>query len=150
MTVLLGDTSTESTTDSNPAGTAQAYQFTATASGTAATIHVYIDSSSAATHADLGIYDNSQFNQPGTALARVSFLPSAGWNSVDISGQNLSIVSGTVYWLALMGDDDTLAYRDAGSGTPASSVESGLAKMPATWSETERWDVGNASVYVSS
>jgi hypothetical protein len=145
---LVGNSSIASVTDDNPAGTAQAYKFTAGASGTSQTISFYVDSSNTATAGVLGIYSNNAGN-PGTLKGKVSFTPQAGWNTVTLSG--VSITSGTVYWLAELGTSGTLAYRDetGSSGGSEISGSSSLTTLPATWPVGAVSSSNSASEYVS-
>ncbi|HYS42696.1 MAG TPA: hypothetical protein VEM32_01840, partial [Geobacteraceae bacterium] len=146
-TQLLGDSVVESNVDSNIQGQAQAVQYAASHTGTSAAISFYVDPSSTATAGVLGIYTDSAGN-PQSLLKQVSFTPRAGWNTVTFTG--VSITSGTKYWLAELGTQGVLAFRDRGSGaaTPGSS-QTNLTSLPATWSTGPSWASGLESFYVS-
>jgi hypothetical protein len=143
--LLLGQRSVEPTVDSNPKGTAQAYQYVAAQTGTSATINFYVDAANTATAGKLGIYSNSD-GDPGTLLTQVSFKPKAGWNTVAVSG--LDVTAGRRYWLAELGTSGTLAYRDQSGSSPYSETKVVGTTLPAHWSGGTRWHSGDASLYV--
>jgi hypothetical protein len=145
--LLLGDSAVEANADSNAQGQAQAVQYTASKTGTSATVSFYVDSPNTATAGALGIYSDSAGN-PRMLLKQVSFVPVTGWNTVTLTG--VSITSGTKYWLAELGTHGVLAFRDRGSGaaTPGSS-QTNLTSLPATWSTGPSWASGLESFYVS-
>lgn len=148
-TNLVGSNTVQSTVDSNPAGTAQAFQFTAGASGTSASECFYVDSTNNATSGVLGIYANTSSGHPGALKGKVSFTPSTGWDCVALP--NVGIVSGTKYWLAELGVNGTLAFRDVGSGGNApSETLSGQTTLPATWGSGQIWNNSSpASIYIT-
>jgi hypothetical protein len=68
-TVLVGNQTIEASNDSNTAGTAEAFRTSATASGTVATLSVYV--ASASSSVVTGLYaSNSSGTHPATLLAR--------------------------------------------------------------------------------
>jgi len=62
--LLFGDQTVESTTDTDPAGLAQSFQYTA-----ASDAQIYVDGSSTAANLLVGVYSNSGGN-PGSLVAR--------------------------------------------------------------------------------
>jgi hypothetical protein len=151
--VLVGDTKIESGGDSNTAGQAEAFQYTASSSGTTGRLFVYVDSGSAATSVIVGLYTNTAANSPGTLLAQATITaPTKGaWNSVAISP--VSITSGTKYWIAVLGPVGAGVYqfRDVGAGGPAqNSSQTNLATLPATWSPGPNWANAPMSAYAST
>ncbi len=84
--VLVGSQQVQSYADSNPAGMAQAFSYTASASGTTTYIELYVNTGTTATKAVLGVYSNSG-GKPGSLLASGSITsPQAGaWNDVSLS-----------------------------------------------------------------
>lgn len=76
-------------------------KFTANASGTVSTIHFYARSASTI-HWKFAIYSDSS-GSPGTVLATTAEITTTteGWQTASITA---SLVSGTVYWLALIAD----------------------------------------------
>jgi hypothetical protein len=147
---LVGMTATASNVvDSNPAGEAEAFQYTASTSGTSATINFYVDSSSTATAGNLGIYDDSGDGDPSSLLGQTTFTPHSGWNTVTLSG--VSLTAGNTYWLAELGTSGTLKFLDVGPHNDPYSETTGtdLTSLPSTWSDGYRWDSGDASFYVA-
>ena len=143
---LGGLSAVQPTMDSNPQGTAQAYQYVASRTGTTHTISFYVDSANTASAGLLGIYRNNG-GDPGARLGRVAFTPHSGWNTVTLSG--VSIVRGHRYWLAEMGTSGVLKYRDhieQEYSLPYSETRTG---MPLNWVTGHRWSSGSASFFVS-
>ena len=131
--VLVGDATVAPSTDTDAAGSAEAFQATAPAPGTMTVLNVYVDSSSSAKTLVAGLYSDSG-GHAGTLLAQGSLSsPAPGsWNTVSIPTTTVS--SGVTYWIALLGTGGTLAFRDhcCGGGTPSeSSVQSNLSSLRA-------------------
>jgi hypothetical protein len=82
-TVLVGNSSVASVADDDATGLAEAFRFATTASGSANSASVYVDSGSRATGVVVGIYANNG-GQPGSLLATgAKSGPAAGqWNQV--------------------------------------------------------------------
>jgi hypothetical protein len=121
--------------DSNPVGRAEAFQATASASGTLGSLTVYLDSSSAATGIAVGIYANGN-GHPSALLTQGSStqLTRGAWNTISVPPAN--ITAGTVYWITILGTQGgTPAFRDRRTGGCSSetSSQSGLNSLPATW-----------------
>jgi len=134
-TVLIGDQAIETQIDSNPLGRAEAFQATASASGTLGSLTVYLDASSAATGITLGLYANGN-GHPGALLTQGSStqLTPGAWNTISVPP--VSITAGTVYWITILGTQGgTPAFRDRRRGGCSSetSSQSGLNSLPATW-----------------
>jgi hypothetical protein len=152
---ILGGTSTiQSGRDSNTAGQAEAFQFVASASGSATRLFVYLDAANAASQVVVGIYaHNAQTGNPGGLLAQATLTsPTAGsWNSVTIPATN--IVSGTKYWIAVLGPagGGTIQFRDTAAGTKSqTSSQTTLTSLPATWSPGTNWNNSPMSAYVAN
>ena len=150
--VLVGNQQVQSSADDNPAGTAQAFSYTATASGTTADIDLYVSSGTTATKVLLGIYSDSG-GKPGSLLASGSIAsPQAGsWNDVPV-GQT-ALTQGTTYWLALLPTGGQLNYVDAAgqSGAAPSYVaaNSGLTSLPTSYAPGHEWNASPASLYMN-
>jgi hypothetical protein len=134
--VLLGSQAIEGQTDYNAAGMAEAFQYTATASGTVASLSIYIDPSSTATRVVVGLYSNARDDTPNILLAQATITsPVAGaWNTVSIPA--VSVTAGGQYWIAVLGPTNAgvVRFRDAPSGGKAqTSAQSDLSLLPATW-----------------
>jgi len=149
--VLLGSQTVGAAQDNNPAGLAEAFQYTASASGTANTAYVYIDTSNTATQAVVGLYTNNSSNNPGTLLAQATITnPVKGtWNSVALPAA--SVVAATKYWIAVLGPTGagTIHFRDVTSGSKAQiSSQSNLSTLPATWSAGTSYSNSPMSAYI--
>ena len=151
--MLLGDQAIEAKVDQNSAGVAEAFQTTATATGTLGKLTLYVDASSSATRIVAGVYaDNS--NSPGALLAQgsISTIANGAWNDLPLPGG--SVTSGVKYWIAILAPSGTLKYRDrccGGRGTIPSVTHAvtGLSSLPATWSVGARYTDGPLSAYGS-
>jgi hypothetical protein len=143
-------------TDSNPAvpaGQAEAYSTTATSTDTIEYIRVYVDSATTADTLIAGIY-NDQGGHPGRLLSSgelEEIVPNA-WNTVAVPAQR--VVAGTTYWIALLGGDGLLAYRDrcctvAGTGPTETAANTSLDDLPNRWTTGIVYDDGPMSAYAS-
>lgn len=148
--VLLGDESVASLADSNPVGLAQAFAYTASASGTTTDAQVYVDTGNTATTLMVGVY-NDNAGRPGSLIASGSSnaLQSGAWNDVSLSGTQ--VTSGSQYWIALLGSGGTLRYRDTPGGISASyiSASRSLTSLPASYLAGTEYNVSPASAYVN-
>jgi hypothetical protein len=149
--LLLGSKAVQDMADSNPAGEAEAFAFTALATGDARTLGFYVDSGSAATNLAVGLYSDAG-GAPGALLADGSIdAPTAGaWNTVAL-GADPTLSSGSTYWIGLLGTGGRLNYRDGAAGSCSeSAAPSGIAALPAIWSTGVLWPTCDLSAYVSS
>jgi hypothetical protein len=149
--VLLGDTVVEWQHDLLPAGQAEAFQLTASSSGLAGAVHVYISSGSAAGTLIAGLY-SADSGHPGTLLSTGSTpAPRAGtWATLSLTPAQL--VAGRRYWLAILGEGGKLRYRDRSRG-PCPSVTSAdrsLDALPASWSTARAYSDCPVSAYVTA
>jgi chitodextrinase len=148
---LLGSNTVQGSGDNNAAGEAEAFKFTATASGQAGTLSFYADSGSAASTLKVGVYSDSS-GKPGALLASGSLSSprASNWNAVMLT-TNPTLNAGTAYWIAVLGTGGQLNYRDAATGTCSqSNSASGLSNLPATWSPGTSWPSCNVSAFVSA
>ena len=149
--MLFGQRSLASYQDSNASGSAQAFQYTATSSGTTHDMDLYVSTGSTATKLRLGIYADSGGTPAALVASGGLTSPSAGaWNDVPLT--SASITSGRKYWIALLGTGGTLDYRDTSGGSAPSYVNStsGLASLPSNYSPGKQFAVSPASVYVNA
>ena len=149
--VILGDTTVEALPDSNGAGIAEAFQFTATSSAPLASLSVYVDSGSTG-KVIVGLYSSNSTNPVSLLTSATLSSPVVGaWNTVNVSGA--SLVSGQHYWIALLSPDGTLHIRDAGGQQAASCASVGsnpsahLNALPATWSTARTFTDCPVSAY---
>ena len=98
--IIVGSNTVQSGLDSDSAGNAEAFQYTAAGSGTVAQLFAYIDSGSAANKISAGLYTDSA-GKPGTLLTQGSLAnPIVGWNGMGVPQATVS--AGQTYWLALL------------------------------------------------
>lgn len=148
--VALGTQTVSASLDENSAGSAEAFGATATGSGPVGSLSVYIDSTSKATQANVGLYSDSG-GKPGTLLTQGTISsPTAGWNTVPVSGATLA--TGTPYWITVLSPSGsgTIVFRDATTGSLSeNSSQSNLTTLPATWSAGAKWANSPISAYAS-
>jgi chitodextrinase len=149
--LLLGSQTIQNSADNNSAGSAEAFKYTATASGSAGSLKFYVNTGSAATSIKVGIYSDNG-GHPGTLLTSGSITApaAAAWNTATLS-PNVSLVSGTNYWIGFVGTGGTLNYRDIGSGGCSESfATANITNLPATWTSGQAWPSCTLSAYVTS
>src|SRR4051794_8299725 len=142
--VLLGDQTVESQQDGGT-GTSEAFGYTASVTGSATSISVYLTSTSGVS---LGLYADS-WGQRG---ARLDGGPGgrnpAGWVPAPLS-QGVNITAGSRYWLAIAASSNTatVSYRDRGSG--GSNLDYSGMGLADPYVITAQWNSNPASVYLS-
>jgi Concanavalin A-like lectin/glucanases superfamily/Domain of unknown function (DUF1929)/Bacterial Ig domain/Kelch motif len=151
-TLLVGDQKIEAGADSNLAGFGEAFQYTATTTGTANAVYLYVDTGNTASQVTVGLYADNGANKPGTLLAQGTIsAPKAGaWNSTTISSTPIS--AGAKYWIALLGPNasGTVKFRDVGSGGPSiMSSQTTLSALPSAWSSGASYANSPMSAYVA-
>jgi PKD domain len=149
--MLVGSSTVQTNGDTSSAGSAEAFQYTAPASGTVHSLSLYVNSGSSAPAIVVGLYSDVSGN-PGTLLASATISsPAVGaWNPVGVSP--VAVSSGSVYWLAALAPSGTLAIRDManGGGGPTQNSASGSLKgLPSSWSSGASWANSPASFYAS-
>ena len=84
--LMLGSSSLQPNADSSSAGSAEAFQFTAAASGTVHSFSLYVNSGNTAKSILVGLYSNSS-GSPGTLLTGATIVsPASGaWNAAGVS-----------------------------------------------------------------
>ena len=145
----MGDQVIESQVDFNSAGVAEAFQTTATASGTSHAITFYLDASSTASQVTFGIYSDAA-GHPGTLLTQASLsqLAAGAWNTLTVP--SVPLAQGTTYWIAILGVTGTVRFHDRSHGcsSETNSVKS-LTALPATWTPGAAYTDCPISAYVS-
>jgi len=147
--ILMGDQVIESQVDYNSAGVAEAFQSTATASGTSHTISFYLDSSSTASQVTLGIYSDAA-GHPGTLLTQASLLQltAGAWNTLTLP--SASLAQGTNYWIAILGVTGTVRFHDRSHGCSSEiHATRNLTALPASWATGSTYTDCPISAYVS-
>ncbi len=134
---LLGQRAIEGQIDYNAPGMAEAFQYTADASGSVTKLYVYIDESSTATSVVVGLYTNTRDDNPGTLLTQATLTNpiNGAWNAVTVPAAG--VTAGGQYWIAVLGPvgAGTVRFRDAPSGSKAqTSAQGSLSILPSVWS----------------
>ena len=146
---LVGHQAVASVPDSNPQGTAQAFQAQAAVTGWVTNLSVYVDTGSTATGLIAGIYsDNS--GHPGSQLAQgtLSAPGSGGWSNVPLPP--VRATAGTKYWIAILSPNGVLKFRDGGAFTgelSEASAQNTLTTLPSTWTSGPQVLEGPLSAY---
>ena len=149
--VLVGSPAVQPQADSDSAGLAEAFQYTALGSGTVHSLSLYVNSNSSAPAIDIGLYgDVAGHVGELLASAAISSPADGAWNTVSIPP--VAVSSGTVYWLAALAPGGTLALRDVYSGGAPSQNNASrvLSELPSSWSGGSSWMNSPASFYASS
>jgi hypothetical protein len=147
---LIGNSTVQSGGDSNTAGTAEAFRTTASASGSARTMAVYVATANTAPTMVVGIYSDAN-GHPGTLLTKgTRSAPTAGaWNTVTVPAASLT--NGRTYWVALLGTGGTLQFRSGPAGCRSEgSQSSSLTTLPSTWATGATWGTCPPSAYATS
>jgi hypothetical protein len=136
--------------DANSAGLAEAFQYTASASGTVSQLYFYVDSSSTATQVVVGLYTDTGSNNPGTLLTQgtINNPVKGAWNSITVT--SVGVTAGTKYWIAVLGPNGAgiVWFRDVANGSKAqTSAQSTLTALPATWSSGTNYVNSPMSAY---
>lgn len=99
---LVGSAQVQPRVDSNPAGTAEASKYTATATGTVKRLSVYLDAASTATSVHLGLYTNAADGKPRKLLTsgRITNPVAGTWNTVSVPAT--AVKAAADYWLAVL------------------------------------------------
>ncbi len=144
--LLVGSSTVQASSDTSSAGSAEAFEYTASASGTVHSLSLYVNSGNTASSIVVGLYSNVSGN-PGSLLASATIgsPKAAGWNAVGVSP--VAVSSGSVYWLAALPLNGTLAIRDvaSGGGPTKSSASDSLKELPSSWSSGSTWANSPAS-----
>jgi hypothetical protein len=152
---VLGSTEIQPSVDSNPAGTAESFQYTAAASATASTFHVFLDADNEARTVIAGVYADVD-GEPGALLStgRSSSLTAGEWNAIPVPP--VALEAGRQYWLALLAPraDGVIRFRDVpdpeGGPTRLSAQHrlSAWRGLPGIWSTRTDFANAPASLYL--
>jgi FG-GAP repeat protein len=154
VSLLVGSSQIQPNVDSNPAGTAEAFRYTAASTGSAGKLSVYLDTTSTATKVMIGLYTNTSTGNPGMLLTSGTITnPKPGaWNTVTVPATQLT--AGTPYWLAVLTPfkAGTIKFRDLpdGTGDPTqTSAQKSLMSMPSSWKTGTRFADSPASFFAA-
>jgi hypothetical protein len=153
---LLGSAEVQPSVDSNPSGTAEAFQYTASRSVTARFLHVYLDERNDADQVIVGVYNDAE-GEPGRLLSRgqSSQLVAGAWNAIPIA--DVDVKAGERYWLALLSPrgSGAIQFRDLSEGEGGPTALSAQGNLTARWGLPTTWRTGcdyansPASIYLS-
>jgi hypothetical protein len=139
--------------DSNPAGTAEAFRYTAAATAAVGQLSVYLDGANAASEVTIGLYTNTDAGNPGTLLTSGTITdPAAGaWNSVATPPAPRT--AGSYYWLAVLAPHKTglIEFRDLPSagGPTQTSAQTSLSGLPSVWRTGTHYANSPASLFAA-
>jgi O-glycosyl hydrolase len=150
--VLVGSRTIQTHVDSNPPGVAEAFEYSASASGSVNQLSIYLDSSSTATRVVVGLYENADSDHPTAVLTQGALnAPVIGaWNSVEVPVAR--VTAGTKYWIAVLTPPGAgqVVFRDTASGSRSqTSRQTDLDTLPTVWSIGERWATSEMSAYAA-
>lgn len=149
--VLAGETTIGATPDTISAGVAEAFQFTASRSGTSGAPGVRTGTTvnTGVTSVVLGVYSDVS-NVPGTLLGEVTIFGTPGISQwIYASGLSASLTSGAKYWLAALPIGGTLhVLLKTGGATPDKESQTGLTKLPTSFKVEGSFTDGPASIAV--
>ena len=113
------------------------------------TINIYVDAGSTATGMVVGVYLNNN-GHPGVlwSTAALTSLKPGAWNTVSVPCASLS---GSSYWIAILGTGGTLQLRGqpTGTGLVETSYSSLLNKLPTNWLTGSASISGPVSAYLT-
>lgn len=149
--LILGVRTIESNADGEPSGDSEAFPFRAVASGTARWLALYVDTGNQARTVHVAVYSSSGGN-PRTLLASGATRHPAAeeWNHIRISA--VALHRGDTYWVAVLGTQGAVTYRDRlhGSCSSQESAQTSLTGFPHRWSSGRRWSTCSMSVAVGA
>jgi len=145
---LVGDANVENVVDNDAPGTAEAFSATGGFDGPMTNLHLYVDASSTATNAVIGIYTNSG-DKPGDLVTQTTIpnVTAGSWNTVTVPSR--TIQAGRRYWIAVLGPKGggTLAFRDEDGGRSYTSSQHRLTSLPSVWSSGQHWSSTSLSAF---
>jgi hypothetical protein len=148
--VLVGSSSRASHVEREPAGRSAAFRYAALRSGTARSIHLYLDRSSKARSVAVGVY-TSTHGHPGKRISTGTLhSPKAGrWNVVSV--RKTRIRAGSSYWIAVLGSRGVLRVRDDRGASCRKEVVDHLRSrtLPTKWAAGTRSQACSLSAFVS-
>jgi hypothetical protein len=127
---------------------AEAFQTTASTTGTVSSISLYVDESSTGDRFAVGLYADAD-GHPGALLTHGAADAKAGdWNAVAVP--DTAVTAGKRYWIALVGTGvGQIAFRDEPDACHSETTPDGLdlEALPATWTTGNVWDDCPVSAY---
>src|SRR6202166_1782877 len=148
--VVLGTQNVETSLDTDNSQQAEAFPVTAASTAQINSLSVFLDGSNRSTQVWVGLYSN-YYGHPHTLLrqAMISQPLSGKWNLVPIPSVGVEL--GTRYWVALLGLNGQIAFRDVTGGCYSeTSQQTTLSSLPATWQTGSRWSTCVVSMFGSA
>ena len=146
---LLGTQNIQASLDSDNSEMAEAFPLTATSSGQINSLSLYLDRSSTAATVWVGLY-SSYTGHPLRLLSQAQIpQPTPGiWNSIRVPA--VQVRQGRQYWVALLGLNGEIAFRDSTSNCYSeTSQQRSLTSLPATWQTGSQWSTCVVSMFGS-
>ena len=128
---------------------AEAFPVWATSSGQISSLSLYLDRSSTAATVWVGLY-SSYAGHPLRLLSQAQIpQPTSGiWNSIRVPA--VQVKQGRRYWLALLGLNGQIAFRDnPGNCYSETSQQTSLTSFPTTWRTGSQWSTCGVSMFGS-
>ena len=148
--VVLGTQNVETSLDTNNSQQAEAFPATAASTAQINSLSLFLDGSNRSTQVWVGLYSNYH-GHPHTLLsqAMISQPLSGKWNLVPIPSVGVKL--GTQYWVALLGLNGQIAFRDVTGGCYSeTSQQTTLRSLPVTWQTGSRWSTCVVSMFGSA
>ena len=148
--VVLGTQNVETSLDTNNSQQAEAFPVTAASTAQINSLSLFLDGSNRSTQVWVGLYSNYH-GHPHTLLsqAMISQPLSGKWNLVPIPSVGVKL--GTQYWVALLGLNGQIAFRDVTGGCYSeTSQQTTLSSLPVTWQTGSRWSTCVVSMFGSA
>ena len=148
--VVLGTQNVETSLDTDNSQQAEAFPVTAASTAQINSLSLFLDGSNRSTQVWVGLYSN-YYGHPHTLLrqAMISQPLSGKWNLVPIPSVGVKL--GTRYWVALLGLNGQIAFRDVTGGCYSeTSQQTTLSSLPVTWQTGSRWSTCVVSMFGSA
>jgi hypothetical protein len=140
----LGSAVVQPSADSNPPGTAEAFQYTAMGSASVDTVHLYLDDQNEAAQVVVGVYGDEN-GEPVTLLGtgRSATLVNGDWNSIALN-TSVALETGEHYWLALLSPrgSGVIRFRDLPGGSGGATQISARTDLTARHGLPRQWSSG--------
>jgi hypothetical protein len=146
---LVGTQTIQASLDSDNSAMAEAFPVWATSSGQINSLSLYLDRSSTAATVWVGLY-SSYAGHPLRLLTQAQIQqPTSGiWNSIRVPA--VQVKQGRRYWLALLGLNGQITFRDSTSNCYSETSEQrSLTSFPATWRTGSQWSTCVVSMFGS-
>ena len=148
--VVLGTQNVQTSLDTDNSQQAEAFPVRANSSAQINSLSLFLDGSNSAATVAVALYSNHR-GHPNILLSQAAITrPVSGtWNVVNIPP--VQVTQGTRYWVALLGLNGQIAFRDAtGSCYSETSQQRGLSSFPTTWGTGSQWPTCVVSMFGST